>query len=187
MKLQKCFFCNKLTHTPFHVTELESEEVHSFDMCRKCAVEYMKDFDPSKKMEPKLDLTTIKTPEELLNFLAGIQPKKPQLPSLEPCKCGMTVEEIEKFGKMGCVECYDHFGKILQPLMANYHGALEHMGKRPRRQIKDQIENDPEEKMKLLKLRYAQAIELEKYEEAAVINDEIKALTPSLPLASEDL
>lgn len=190
MKLQKCFFCNKITYTPFHVTEIE-EEVTSFDMCKKCAEEYMKDFDSSRKPEQQpqgpqgADLSYIKTPEELLAFLSGAQPKA--LPAMEPCECGMNLEEFEKFGKLGCVKCYDHFGKIVNPLMLNYHGSLGHVGKQPKQQIKDQMENDPEEKMKLLKLRYAQAIELEKYEDAAVINEEIKALTPSLPSASEDL
>jgi protein-arginine kinase activator protein McsA len=50
------------------------------------------------------------------------------------------------------------------------------------------IEKDPEEKMKLLKLRYAKAIELEEYEKAAEVNKEIEQLLiQSPPSSSSDL
>tara|TARA_Y100000034_G_C6788237_1_gene352729 strand:+ start:281 stop:718 length:438 start_codon:yes stop_codon:yes gene_type:complete len=134
-------------------------------------------------MKNKLDLTHIKTPEELLNFLSGVQ--KPQSDK-EPCECGMSVDEFDKHGKFGCPKCYEHFDEKLEELVYPFHGACQHVGKRPKRQIMEHIENDPVEKLKLLKLQYAKALELEEYEKLADLKKAIDEISPSSSSTSED-
>ena len=185
MKLQKCFWCDKITATPYHVTEIDGKNIESFDMCIRCAEEYFKDFNkpkPEKGVEVEADLTSIKTPEDLLAFIDMFSSQEPKtkMSDKEPCQCGLTVEELESKGRFGCVQCYEHFSEFMEKMVFPFHGGDQHVGKRPKKQMQRQMEEDPVEKMKLLKLRYAKALELEEYEQAAVIHEEIQQLSQSL-------
>jgi protein arginine kinase activator len=194
MKLHKCFFCNKLAATPFHVTEIDGDKVQSVDLCVNCAAEYMAALEPtdsviaSTPQQKAVNLTHITTPEELLELLTGVEPKfEKKYPVHEPCKCGMTLQEFDEYGRFGCPHCYDHFEDLIEHVVLPYHNnPEEHVGKRPKYLAERQADKDPKEKMKLLKLRLAQAIELEEYERAAVLKQEIDALTQSFPSTSED-
>ena len=199
MKL-KCFFCNKLVVAPYHITEIQADKIESYDMCEECGSEFIKDAyapaknadEPVKKLKSeKVDLTKIKNPKELLSFIMSmiIPPKpvpikhtKPKKPTKPNCQCGMSVAELEEYGKFGCPQCYNHFAEYLE-----CYGAEEHVGKRPK-QPKPQIvieELSLEDQLKLLKLRLAKAIEVENYEQAAEINAQIKKL-PELHAPSSD-
>jgi protein arginine kinase activator len=172
MKFQKCFFCNKLKFAPYHVTEIEKGQAQLFDMCASCGETYTKDLET--KSPKGTDLTKITNTEQLLNFISGVgvdivSPKS----SMPPCECGMTEEVFDKIGRFGCVKCYEHFSIKMEQLVYPYHGAKLHVGKRPKRQIKEKLENDPIEKQKVLKLKYAKALELEDYEAAAQIKKEL--------------
>lgn len=186
MKLKKCFFCNKLRFVPYHVTEIHPDgTIESYDMCKTCGWEYVKDAyedTPQKRKEP--DLTEIKTPLDLLSFLMGSQksPKKPNI----TCECGMTDKELQKHNKFGCPKCYDVFHEFMEKLVFPYHGASEHVGKLPKHQLQRPPES-LEDKIKLLKLKLAKAVETEKYEKAAEINAELKDLISlqQLPTTSD--
>lgn len=178
--MNKCFFCNKIVPLPYHVTEIENQQVASFDMCSNCVKEYVKDLDGNPVNKP-IDVTGIKTPEELLSFINSISSK---MLNKKPCKCGTTSECVEKNGRFGCANCYEHFKEFMENVVYPFHNADTHIGKTPRAQIMRKIEENPEEKMKLLKLRYAKAIELEEYEKASEINDEIKQLLIQFPSSS---
>lgn len=178
--MKKCFFCNKIVPLPYHVTEIENQQVSSFDMCSKCVKEYVKDLGGNPVNKP-IDVTDIKTPEELLSFIDSISSK---MLNKKPCKCGTTSECVEKNGRFGCTNCYEHFKEFMENVVYPFHNADTHIGKTPRAQIMRKIEENPEEKMKLLKLRYAKAIELEEYEKASEINDEIKQLLIQFPSSS---
>jgi len=185
MKFKKCFWCDKMLPTPYNVTEIYGESVESYDMCKKCAEEYFQTLEDVPKLEkPKTDLTSIGTPEELMSFIDSVASKAPQKAKKEPCTCGLTAEELEKNGRFNCVNCYRHFNEFMEKKVFPYHKAREHVGKRPRSQFLRAIKKDPVEKMKLLKLRFAKAIELEEYELAGQLNEEIKQLSPST--SSED-
>lgn len=187
MKFSKCFLCDKLIYTPYHVTEIEGESVESFSLCKNCGKEYMKAETPQPE---KVDLSHIKTPEELLGFLTGMKEIPRGIPKeiKDPCECGLTLQEFDEHGKFGCAKCYDHFSERLEQVVYPYHGADTHTGKYPRRQMREKWESSPDEKIKLLKLRYAKAIELEEYEKASEINKELKELlSQSPPSAFSDL
>lgn len=182
MNFGRCFFCNKLTPIVFHITEIEKTNIEAVDLCSKCGHEYMKSLtapkEPSlKPKKPTVNLQHIKTAEDLISFLGSLATPKKTIPPHEPCpNCGMTLEMFDKTGRMGCPKCYDHFQILVERVICPYHNATEHVGKRPKHMIQKRMEDDPVEKMKLLKLRLAKAIELEEYERAAEINEEIKQL-----------
>ena len=110
--------------------------------------------------------------------------------------CGELYKEFIKTGLLGCEECYDVFQNRLDPILKNLQGSVKHVGRRPLN-IEEKIENkevnkdvkvesNKEEKRtkenkkenELMKLQkdLNKAIEEERYEDAAVIRDEIKKL-----------
>lgn len=174
MKISKCFFCNKISATPYQVTEIIDEKVDTFDMCQRCAQEYLQDIDKTKtttKPKSDVDLTEIKTSQDLIKFITNIQsPAK----SVSSCECGWSEHDFNTTGRFGCPKCYDHFHEKVEQLVFPYHRSNEHIGKTPRRATKEFWESSKEEKLKMLKLQLAQAIELEKYEKAGELNVQIK-------------
>lgn len=165
MKLKHCSLCAKLTALPYQITDIDRNgKVESLDLCSKCGADYISDDKPVP-----LDLTHIKTPEELLDVIAGMHVTPAS------CQCGWTKADFEKYGRMGCSECYSFFKEKMEEVVFPYHGASQHVGKRPKRQIAEQL-NDPVEKIKVLKLRLAKAIELEQYEKAGDIKKELDQL-----------
>lgn len=179
---KKCDSCNKMRSIQYHITEINNKEVESLEMCVRCGLEYIKKLDKGKK--PKTDVSNIETPEDLLSFLMAVDAVS-ENNDVEACPCGMTEHLLREKGRMGCPKCYSHFGKFMEDMVHPFHKATKHVGKVPKNWLKKKTEQDPVEKMKLLKLRYAKALELEEYEQAAEINEEIKQLV-SLQKSSSD-
>lgn len=96
--------------------------------------------------------------------------------------CGASFEDITRSGKIGCAECYRTFRGQLLPIIQRIHGTAQHKGKvpgssalrvtDPNNKIVAVEETPLEEKKRLLK----QAIEVQDFERAAVLRDEIKEL-----------
>lgn len=178
LKIDKCDACGKLKYLPITVTEINHDHVcHSCKLCEKCGSDYMNKADEQAgQSDDTVDLTKIKTPEELVKFLSGIfvHPTKPVLP---PCKCGWTESDFEVNGRMGCPACYDHFSDKLKDVVFPFHGGSEHVGKIPKALTAERMESDPIEKTKLLKLQYAKALELEEYEKLPNIKRQLDELS----------
>jgi protein arginine kinase activator len=192
MIMNKCVFCDKICHTPIHVTEIVEGKVELYHICKHCGVEYMKgvasDLEGPKaeKTSPPapgtINIDHIKSPVDLIQFISdvlGATPAKPKTPSKPPCQCGLTLEEFQKIGRFGCAKCYEHFYEEVERLVFPYHNADCHIGKCPTK--KETLPNTQEEQLKLLKLKMAQAVELENYEDAARLKKEIESLTLSGP------
>jgi protein arginine kinase activator len=88
-------------------------------------------------------------------------------------KCGMSYEEFQKTGKLGCSDCYSIFGDMLKPLLKRVHGNIEHNGKIPG-SVSQNIKVSKE--IEKLKESLNKAIQSEEYEKAAEIRDQIKGL-----------
>jgi protein arginine kinase activator len=173
--MKKCVFCGK--QAVFQVTEINTGKVESFDMCVVCGKQYLSGIEekPKGKM---IDVSTVETPEQLLELINEISEKP--VGTKEPCPgCGFTSVEFGKSGKFGCPQCYDHFQQEFNTLVVPYQKADEHMGKRPRR--KEPLDETPEEAMKTLLLRMKKASELENYELAAKFKKQIDELKKSIP------
>jgi protein arginine kinase activator len=173
----RCELCEKETYCPYHISELNSKgKWEDCDLCMTCAIEFMSALEPSplepvSEPEPEgtLDLTEIKTTEDLLSFINAHQQD-----NKEPCpRCGLTLKEFDIEGRFGCPECYDHFDERMEELVYPYHSARKHVGKVPKRP------QNIEDQKKLLKLKMASAIELEQYEKAKEIKKELDDLNDS--------
>lgn len=106
--------------------------------------------------------------------------------------CETTFEEFINNGKFGCQECYSTFQEEIDALLKEIHGANRHVGRlgkikeniKMNKEEKAETEQDnkiknetkQEDKITKLKRELKQAINEERYEEAAKIRDEIKKL-----------
>lgn len=88
-------------------------------------------------------------------------------------KCGMSYEEFQRTGKLGCDNCYGIYSERLKPLVRRLHGNIKHTGKVPSKITKTiKASKEIEELKELL----GQAIQNEEYEKAAELRDKIKSV-----------
>lgn len=88
--------------------------------------------------------------------------------------CGFSFEDIARTGMPGCPECYGVFSKKLRPLIGKIHGRAVFEGKAP---LTHREEMRKEQVISALREKLDEAIMQENFELAAVIRDEIKALS----------
>ncbi len=109
-------------------------------------------------------------------------------------KCGMTYDNFINTGKFGCENCYEIFSNKIDPVLKNIHGLNRHVGRGIPDRINGKIEKVNEtsnlnnnvgevepksaqdNKLEELKNNLKQAIQEERYEDAAKLRDEIKKL-----------
>ena len=95
------------------------------------------------------------------------------VPDLRCPKCKLTFVEFRNNGLLGCPCDYDAFEKALIALVERAHqGASHHVGKQPRR---DKQPRSSEGDLIRLRRELIQAVDAEKYEEAARIRDQLRA------------
>lgn len=102
---------------------------------------------------------------------------------VERCpECGASFDEIMHSGNVGCGKCYQIFYNRLLPTIQRIHGTTAHKGKAPGKSAlaipeqKKQITVSPIEPLEAKKLQLKSAIEEQRFEDAAKLRDEIKAL-----------
>lgn len=88
--------------------------------------------------------------------------------------CNQTFSQIAKSGKVGCAECYKTFKSELLPYIKRVHGSTVHIGKIPN--SAPLIVKPETPTVEDLRLELNRLVAEEKYEQAAVIRDEIKRI-----------
>lgn len=88
--------------------------------------------------------------------------------------CGTGASDFRKTGRLGCAHCYAHFAPQLKGLLRRIHGATQHMGKVYLSQISDL--DDVSVRLATLKRRLDRAVEIEDFEAAAELRDQIHDL-----------
>jgi len=90
-------------------------------------------------------------------------------------QCGMSFREFRASGLLGCAHDYKAFEKQLAPLIQRAHeGATHHVGRSP-----DRLQSaEPTAHAKLARLRRSlkEAVDIEDYELAARLRDQIKTV-----------
>lgn len=170
-----CQNCKK-NQASLHYKSIENGHVTERHLCRECAEKSgisMNFFNPFGMIDGMFS----DTGDGILNgifgsmidsYATGVHKESAVCP-----KCGMRFSEFRRIGKVGCSECYKVFADALYPTIKQIHGNTQHNGKIPDGLCEKLTK---ENRLKNLKSCLAKAIELEKYEDAAHLRDEIKAL-----------
>ncbi len=163
-----CDICGKNPAT-VHLTEIIDDQMAELHLCEECARQ------KSEQMEQQFGLSDLLA--GLAEFGKPVQEKEDV--SLKCKKCGLTFADFKKIGRLGCGECYDSFRKYLGPLLKRIHGSSRHTGKAPLPLTLKQAKASkpgPDDMLTSLRYRLQKAIEMEAFEEAAKLRDQIKQL-----------
>lgn len=161
--------------TPTGVTERH--------LCDKCAF-YSQTFSFSPDQEP------LSIQQFLAHWLGGSdifteQKTGEQVSEGPQCpNCGLTFHRFLDGGKFGCAECYEAFRALLPRVFAKLHnGHTQHGGKIPvslneRFALKRKLEG--------IREKMREAVEDERFEEAAALRDEAKQVKQQLTDGGDD-
>ena len=99
-------------------------------------------------------------------------------------QCGMTYQEFQKCGMLGCAACYQAFKTPLTALLQRVHGNTQHAGRVP-----GGVHSGTSIRMNIdrLKQKLQRAIADEEYEQAARLRDAIRALNIQLERQEGDI
>lgn len=171
----KCQHCNS-KDANVHVTKIMNGVKSELHLCEDCA---------RQKQEYGFGNTvTMGFPISFQNIMDGIYEvmgggvNQPDLQKEILCPvCGMSFENFRRTGRVGCGECYHAFSGDMLPLIKRVHGNFQHTGKIPKRtggeiKVRKNVERLKEELRRL--------VDLEEYEKAATIRDEIRSLENEL-------
>lgn len=158
----KCQHCDR--QAVFHITEIETGEVRELHLCEDHARSYLNQSEASPEAPAgKAGMTG--TP-------LGVGQTAEELSVLDQKTCGMcgiSFFEFRNQGRLGCPHDFVAFEKELEPLIANIHGATEHVGRRPRQAAAMAMPADGTEGLTRvigLRLEMKEAIAREDYEKA---------------------
>ena len=157
-----------------HLTEIINSQMIEIHLCEACAQEKGTDF------KTHFNLTDL-----LAGLVEGTKPAKTAEKRLAgKCpECGMTYDEFGKSGRLGCPGCYEAFSKMLFPLIKRVQRSTSHVGKRPLR-ISPQMSQNHE--LQLLQDRLGKSIQMEEFEQAAQLRDEIRRVEDKLKKAGKE-
>ncbi|MDD5194722.1 MAG: UvrB/UvrC motif-containing protein [Candidatus Omnitrophica bacterium] len=156
-----CDICHKTIAT-VHLTEIVNDKIAEMHICSTCAK------NKTEEIKDQLNIS---------DFLGGMSGPGSAIEkedvSLKCSSCGLSYADFKKKGRLGCGNCYLSFKKMLLPLLKKIHGSTHHAGKKIPQKLASGM---PEAKTTDLKGRLERAVQLEEYEEAARLRDEIKNL-----------
>jgi protein arginine kinase activator len=164
----KCDQCGK--PATVHLTEIRNGKKIEKHLCENCA-QQSEGLPTAKQHTPINELLT--------NFVmahSGLQKEM----GVTCDHCGITWAEFRQSGLFGCEHDYLVFEKDLAPLLERAHeGATHHVGKTPARGGAAVAPGEPAKKRRgpdvaKLKKELARAVEVEDYERAAKLRDQIR-------------
>jgi len=159
-----CSICKEKPAT-VHLTQIVGDKMQKLDLCEECAKAKGVN-DPSGFALADLMLG-LGASQEIEQAGGGTELKCP--------RCGFSQADFKKSGRLGCPECYKTFAEGLEGLLKTMHKDTRHTGKVPEALRATREQSD---RLKLLQKKLAKAIEQENFEEAALLRDEIKQITP---------
>jgi protein arginine kinase activator len=165
-----CNVCGK-NEASIHLTEIVNSQMLELHLCDACAHE--------KEGEAKTQFSFNDLLTGLADFNSVAGGEKRQ--TLKCQACGINFEEFGRTGRLGCAECYQHFFKALLPLIKRVQKGTQHVGKKP---AKMQPDHRVHLDLRELRERLKKSIQLEEFEEAARLRDQIKQLETKMKKGS---
>jgi protein arginine kinase activator len=149
-----------------HLTQIESGELNTIHLCDACAEEEGVPEGATVGDAPLADFVAE----------AGKSASGSMLPAgSEACPyCGTSPEDFRRTGRLGCAQCWAHFEDQLEALIRRIHGSTQHVGKL---YLGDASEaEDRRTRLDRLRRRLERAVEVEDFETAADLRDQIEEL-----------
>ena len=148
-----------------NLTTIEGGEMATHHLCSECAADK--------------GLGSVSQKAPLADFLGEMGETDSSVPALrgtdDACPyCGTTPRDFRNTGRLGCSQCYAHFSEQLRGLLRRVHGSTQHVGKVYLSQ--PDPEDTPEERLSTLRRRLERAVEIEDFEMAARLRDQITDL-----------
>lgn len=147
------------------LTEMSSEnEMSTLHLCTSCAA--LKGLSVGVSDDPPI--------ADLLAHLGGSK-ERGFAGDAESCEyCGTRQRDFRRNGRLGCPQCYSQFAEPLRELLRRIHGSSHHLGKVY--VSGGSAGDDREARLATLRRRLERAIEVEDFESAAQLRDQIHAL-----------
>lgn len=147
-------------------TKMQGNSIEEVHLCAQCAEEKMKkDLAFNNAVSGKM--------ENFLKDLFKLTGKfNNNIPNKKCSHCGTTFEDLGK-NQVGCEYCYDEFKEEIESMLLNFKSSSKHKGKIPKSAGKEPVYKREENE---LRDKLSVAVELEEYEEAAVLRDKLKQL-----------
>jgi len=161
----RCSFCKKNAAT-IHYTEVINNKMQKIHLCEECAKQ--------KGIDIELPFSFSDVLAALsggVQALAGTEAGAPRQPVCG--RCGLTMAELAKHGRLGCAQCYDTFADTLRDIVTSVHKSPNHTGKMPAQHLKTA---GTRKRIAEIEASLQLAIAEERYEDCAPLRDEIKRL-----------
>jgi protein arginine kinase activator len=153
-----CQRCKKQPAT-IHLTEIHQNEKHERHLCEDCARE------EGVAIKAQINL------QDILSGMVEAHETAGREANITCPDCGITYAEFRNQGRLGCPHDYEVFAEPLKEVLEKVHGATVHVGKLPRRAGSDTF---AQRELLQLRRQLQEAVESEKYEEAARLRDLIR-------------
>ncbi|MEO4055297.1 UvrB/UvrC motif-containing protein [Solibacillus sp. CAU 1738] len=174
-----CEHC-KQRHASVTVTKVQNGQTIANHYCEVCASKYHP-FQTDIQEEPVALHQLISNWFGVPMWKAAQTGEKKTTQSTCPT-CGFTYRHFLKQGKFGCADCYNTFRDQLPPVLSRLQAGTTHKGKSAAvstEQLQAQIET--------IRQQMQHVIAEERFEEAAKMRDDIKALQQKLNVGSVDV
>ncbi|WP_038164108.1 UvrB/UvrC motif-containing protein [Verrucomicrobium sp. BvORR106] len=188
----KCDMCDN--EATVFLTQIVDGKMTQVNLCDKCS-----------KEKGVTDPTGFQLADFLLGNAAQKKTRQSSAEddTLACPECGFTRAHLKKIGRMGCPECYQTFGDDMDNMLRAMHKGTRHVGKVPGRQVSVPVPTSkaerpepatpaaapaapkpppppapvsPKKKLADLKAAIELAVMEERYEDAARLRDEVKAI-----------
>lgn len=160
-----CEVC-KHEEATVHLTQIISGKMQKVDLCEKCA-----------KEKGVADPAGFSLADMLLGLGAADEIKTADSDESICPNCGFTQPDFKKTGRLGCPQCYNTFAEGLGVILKDMHKGTTHHGKIPSKMAKMQLYQN---RLRELHTELQQAVQQERYEEAASLRDQISLLETQL-------
>lgn len=152
----RCQYCN--APATVHITQIVQHAKAELHLCEQCAAKQ------HLVSSTSLDINV----PNVLQLLLGLPAATGAAGLLCP-HCGLKYEQFRRRGRLGCPHDYDAFAQPMSDLLERIHRSVQHRGKVPRRLTQPETESIAQLRQQLL-----EAVEAERYEDAANLRDLIR-------------
>ena len=156
--MKVCEICEQV-EACVEVKHFENGELRELSLCAACAQAHGLNLPPNLA-----DLLL----ESTLQEVAAVPAEADAGGGEQRCPaCGLDVLAFRKSGRLGCSQCYQALGDVLEPLLLGMHRSLTYRGTLPVGAVEDP---------RTLQAALREAVLQEDYETAARLRDRIRAV-----------